>query len=754
VDTVVDHTVVQPDLVMEEDMVLEDPLAGVKAAAPLRGRASSAQLQQHHLTQSQTPSPTVVEVTNGPTEAKFRVEGPTVALSPQLPQASQVNPSSKLEDKILLVEKGWGNTPLFKRLQKSLPFWERYASKEVLQIIKEGIKPPWSSPPKMSTHNHPRGDQNLERAADILQDYQNSGSVRLVNPTESCHLIPWFLISKPEEGGGVKWRLISDCRELNQFFTPKPFKLDHLQQILPNLQQGSWGAKIDLKDAYFHVPVHTDLKPFLRHQVGNQIWEYQCGLFGLNIMPEVFMKLMKTFQKKWRQKGIQVYIYLDDILLVAPTQNLLQKHLQLVVGDLLESGFKLNLKKCKLQPSQLVEHLGFQLNFQLGKLQMPPQKVKGLKKQLGKFVKKSEMSKRQVAAILGQIRSNLVAMPFLRAFTGLLVQFLANTSSHPWDSKHLIPRTIKDQLKEIKILLENWSGRNFPQNPSRFLHSDSSTHGWGGVDVHHGNFIQEYWRDLTPLHINKKELIAAINTVQSLSKEGETVSLSVDNQVIYYYLTKGGGRKNPFNEMLQPFYKWLMEKGITLQVNWVPSEKCLADPISRWEIDRGDYTLDPELFQKIQNHFRNFIHLKTDLFASPGNKKLDQFVSRWAHWEATAVDALQCPLDGLGDLYANPPWSVISKLLPRLRQFPSAKVLMVLPYWDSATWWPQLIKMKVPKTPCLRVTPYRGMFKNCWGEVMPPPKWDLLCIICSGKFWRGDKFKLQPLKISLQNITA
>jgi hypothetical protein len=114
------------------------------------------------------------------------------------------------------------------------------------------------------------------------------------------------------------------------------------------------------------------------------------------------------------------------------------------------------------------------------------------------------------------------------------------------------------------------------------------------------------------------------------------------------------------------------------------------------------------------------VNLKTDLFASPGNKKLDQFVSRWAHWEAVAVDALQCPLDNLGDLYANPPWSVIDKFLTRLKTFPNVKILMVLPYWDSAIWWPQLIKMKVPKTPCLRVTPYKGMFKNCWGRKCPP----------------------------------
>ena len=37
-----------------------------------------------------------------------------------------------------------------------------------------------------------------------------------------------------------------------------------------------------------------------------------------------------------------------------------------------------------------------------------------------------------------------------------------------------------------------------------------------------------------------KELSAAIQTVQSLAKENETVALSVDNMVTYWYLVKGG----------------------------------------------------------------------------------------------------------------------------------------------------------------------------------------------------------------------
>jgi hypothetical protein len=156
--------------------------------------------------------------------------------------------------------------------------------------------------PKMVEKTCPRA---LKQAEKILQDYEKSGSVKRVGDSNSQHLIPWFLISKPE-GEQTKWRLISDCRELNQQFQAKPFRLDHIQHMFPVLEKGHWAAKIDLKDAYFHNPASQALRPFLRHQVGGQTWEFQVGCFGLNVMPQIFMSVMKTFEKLWRNRGIQV----------------------------------------------------------------------------------------------------------------------------------------------------------------------------------------------------------------------------------------------------------------------------------------------------------------------------------------------------------------------------------------------------------------------------------------------------------------
>ena len=93
------------------------------------------------------------------------------------------------------------------------------------------------------------------------------------------------------------------------------------------------------------------------------------------------------------------------------------------------------------------------------------------------------------------------------------------------------------------VLMQAWKGRVFQGKTAiRELHSDSTQEAWAGVDVTSGQIVQEFWREKHHLHINVKELEAAINTVQSLAKPGENVTLKVDNSVTYWYLTKGGGR--------------------------------------------------------------------------------------------------------------------------------------------------------------------------------------------------------------------
>ena len=152
----------------------------------------------------------------------------------------------------------------------------------------------------------------------------------------------------------------------------------------------------------------------------------------------------------------------------------------------------------------------------------------------------------------------------------------------------------------------------------------------------HSNWgkIQEFWKERDGLHINIKEMEAAILTDKSLAKPKQVVHLCVDNSTTFWYIKKEGGRLPHLNLFMRDFWQWCLERHITVNVELVKSEQDLADSWSRPQQDRGDYTLDRNLFQKLQRQLLPHINPQVNFFASPGNHQLDEFVSRDPHWQS------------------------------------------------------------------------------------------------------------------------
>ena len=132
-----------------------------------------------------------------------------------------------------------------------------------------------------------------------------------------------------------------------------------------------WATNVDLKNAYFHLELSQALKPFLRMQIGGTVFQMQGACFGLSNLPYLWMQVMGVFLKKWRKQGRLVFIYLDDILLLAKSCLLAAQQTQVILKDLRDSGMLVNFKNSTLQPSQQVEHLGFLLDLEEGVLQVP-----------------------------------------------------------------------------------------------------------------------------------------------------------------------------------------------------------------------------------------------------------------------------------------------------------------------------------------------------------------------------------------------
>ena len=168
-----------------------------------------------------------------------------------------------------------------------------------------------------------------------------------------------------------------------------------------------------------------------------------------------------------------------------------------------------------------------------------------------------------------------MALPFLRAFTATLVGFVNLHTKYGWDHQLALPLELRIQLKEIKYFFEV-ARQAFCVDPSAMFALRQFRFGLGGVHTLK-KVCPGFLEELSPKHVNTKELLAAISTVKSLAKPQSHVRLSMDNTTAYYYLKKDGRKFSQYNQILRPFLSWLMQNQAKLSLEWVPSQDQQTD---------------------------------------------------------------------------------------------------------------------------------------------------------------------------------
>ena len=183
----------------------------------------------------------------------------------------------------------------------------------------------------------------------------------------------------PKKDGG--WRPIINLKRLNQFLFTTHFKMESILSLRDVLKKDNYMIKVDLKDAYITVPIHAPHRKYLQFLWNGTNYQFKVLPFGLSTAPRTFTKIMRPVMAKLREQGLRLIIYLDDILLMADSPEKLQYHTHILINLLQDLGFILNTKKCSLEPSQVIEFLGFLVNSRIMKLFLPQEKVDQIKKE-------------------------------------------------------------------------------------------------------------------------------------------------------------------------------------------------------------------------------------------------------------------------------------------------------------------------------------------------------------------------------------
>ena len=312
-----------------------------------------------------------------------------------------------------------------------------------------------------------------------LRDDLKRGNNRASDPTGEWVLLHPFSCTKKDGGQ----RPVINLKNLNSFIHAPHFKMEGIHTLKSLLKKDDWIVKIDLKDAYFSVPISQNHRKFLCFQFNNKSYQFNCLPFGLASAPRVFTKTLKPIAALGRELGIQLVVYIDDILLMAETREKARDHASGLIYLLQCLGFTINSEKTILEPSQRLEFLGFTVDTINMGLSLPTQKIKKIWAESRQLLEAELVTCRALSRLIGKMNATNQVIPPAPFFYRSLQIDLASAlrkGNQDYETYLVLSPDSREELIWWDTQMINWNGRTvLTIEPDLTIESDASTSGGG-----------------------------------------------------------------------------------------------------------------------------------------------------------------------------------------------------------------------------------------------------------------------------------
>ena len=437
--------------------------------------------------------------------------------------------------------------PVGARLQQCWEKWETLGSSpKVVNTLREGYTLPFRfrphltrSPTVISNYHNPTKQSFLLEA---LYQLINKNAVEPVENQNSLGFYNWlFLVPKPNN----RWRPILDLSTLNTFLNTGTFKMETPEKIRTSLQAGEWVTSIDFKDAYFHIPIHSQSRKYMRFHLQGRSYQFKAPPFGLSTASMEFTVVAKEVKLMALQKGIRIHQYLDDWLVRASTPDTCLQHTQTLVTLCQELGWLVNKEKSELVPKQVFNFVGYQFDLKEGKVRATGERWQALTHKIRSILSDPLCPVRQFMSLIGLLTATEKQVHLGRLHMRPIQWHLKNNWRVPESLEKVIPVPkslhphLRWWLEESNVLLGQ------PLHPLKHalqIFTDASNEGWGApLDDH---TARGTWSlPESKLHINHLELKAVFLALKEFRTLvcNKTVLIATDNTTVVAYINKEGG---------------------------------------------------------------------------------------------------------------------------------------------------------------------------------------------------------------------
>lgn len=205
----------------------------------------------------------------------------------------------------------------------------------------------------------------------IDEELKDMLSNDVIEPSNSPWSSPIVMVRKKNTDS---WRFCVDYRLVNRVTKHDAYPLPYISSILDRLRDARYLTSLDIKSAYFQIPVSKESQPLTAFTVpGRGLFHFKRLPFGLSTAPATWQRLID------RVLGVDLepycFKYLDDIIITTHTFEQHVDILSKVFLRLNEAGLTLNKEKCQFCRPEL-QYLGYVVDVH--GLHVDPSKVEAI----------------------------------------------------------------------------------------------------------------------------------------------------------------------------------------------------------------------------------------------------------------------------------------------------------------------------------------------------------------------------------------
>ena len=354
-------------------------------------------------------------------------------------------------------------------------------------------------------------------------------------------------------------------------------------------------AKLDLQDAFKHICVD----PRDWHLLGfawpdatgrNEYYFSKVLNFGLRSSPYLFDLFASALLDIIHYRGVPPNIvrYVDDFIVIAPTQDECQSHLDSILSTCQSAGFSVQASKVTV-PSPVTEFLGIVIDTEKEELRISLERLHEILSEVNTWLSRDKATKRQLLSLIGKLSFVSKVVRTGRAF----ISRLLNITKRVRELHHHVKLSV-----EAKADLQWWSDCISSHNGVSY-YNPSWTQG-GVTDVFtdasndaFGALCRNEWIQISysgsfsfmkGKSINWREFHAAVTALATWADDlsGKSVIFHIDNMVVCHLLNS---LYSPVQELMFFVRQWclLIERHkIQVAVVYIDTKANVdADDLSR-----------------------------------------------------------------------------------------------------------------------------------------------------------------------------